>query len=304
MSIDKVVIVPRGIPGSGKTTWVLEQMEGYEDGTAVRLNNDDLSAMLYGKPFSFSEHSAETLADLRVTMLKSLLSQDHITDIYVDNTNLSMPTVRTLEKVAQQAGARFVVVDHFLNISVEEAIERDSKRERPVGETVVRQMHNKAKKLKPWNYLPPYNIEPYHNDPDLPPIVLVDIDGTLAIKHPDRDIHDYHLVHMDHPNEPVIRAVKALRQMDHKVILMSGRNEDCRDVTEAWIERNVGYGIPLHMRKSGDFRQDYIVKHELFQEHIAGKYRVLMSFDDRDQVVDLWRRKLGIPTFQVADGNF
>ena len=304
MSTDKVVIVPRGIPGSGKTTWVLEQMEGYEDGTAVRLNNDDLSAMLYGKPFSFSENSAETLADLRVTMLKSLLSQDHITDIYVDNTNLSMPTVRTLEKVAQQAGARFVVVDHFLDISVEEAIERDSKRERPVGESVVRSMHTKAKKLKPWNYLPPYKIEKYENDPDLPPVILVDIDGTLAIKHPDRDIHEYHKVHMDFPNEPVIRAVRALRQMDHKIILMSGRVEDCRDVTEAWIERNVGYGIPLYMRKSGDFRQDYIVKHELFQEHIAGKYRVLMSFDDRDQVVDLWRRKLGIPTFQVADGNF
>lgn len=304
MSTDKVVIVPRGIPGSGKTTWVLEQMEGYKDGTAVRLNNDDLSEMLYGKPFSFSENSAETLADLRVTMLKSLLSQDHITDIYVDNTNLSMPTVRTLEKVAQQAGARFVVVDHFLSVPLEIAIERDAQRERPVGESVVRSMHNKAKKLKPWNYLPPYKIEKYHNDPDLPPVILVDIDGTLAIKHPDRDIHEYHKVHMDFPNEPVIRAVKALLQMSHTVILMSGRNEDCRDVTEDWIERNLGYGIPLHMRKSGDFRQDYIVKHELFQEHIAGKYRVLMSFDDRDQVVDLWRRKLGIPTFQVADGNF
>ena len=305
--MDKVVIVPRGIPGSGKTTWVLDQLKGYEEGTAVRINNDDLSAMLYGRPwgdFFFNNNTRDALAALRVSMLRTLLAQEMITDIYIDNTNLAVPTVRTLEKVAQQAGARFVVVDDFLSVPLETAIERDAQRPRPVGSDVVRSMHNKAKKLKPWNYLPPYKIEKYHNDPDLPPVILVDIDGTLAIKHPDRDIHEYHKVHMDYPNEPVIRAVKALRQMDHKVILMSGRNEDCRAVTEAWIERNVGYGLPLHMRKSGDFRQDYIVKHELFQEHIAGKYRVLMSFDDRDQVVDLWRRKLGLPTFQVADGDF
>jgi hypothetical protein len=58
------------------------------------------------------------------------------------------------------------------------------------------------------------------------------------------------------------------------------------------------------MRAAGDQRPDYIVKNELFEEHVAGKYNILLSLDDRDSVVDLWRNKMGIPTFQVANGNF
>lgn len=302
---DKVVIVPRGIPGSGKTTWVKEQIDGYDDGTAVRINNDDLSAMLYGRPFAFSDYSSETLGALRISMLRTLLAQDHITDIYVDNTNLSVRSVSDLQKVALEAGARFVVVDHFLDIDVKEAISRDSHRERPVGEEVIRKMHKAAQRLKPWAYKDFPVIQPYDNDPSLPPIVLVDVDGTLAIKHPDRDVYDASKAHMDFPNIPVVTAIRALLLHDKNIVVMSGRSEDCRAETYDWLERNLGYwDFPLYMRKSGDMRPDWVVKHELFQEHIAGKHSVLAVFDDRDQVVNLWRRRLMLPTFQVADGDF
>lgn len=147
-------------------------------------------------------------------------------------------------------------------------------------------------------------IEPYDNDPTLPSIFIVDIDGTLALKHPDRDIYDYSKVHMDLPNLPVIKVVRAVRQMDGKVVLMSGRSDECRQQTKRWIEDHVGYGIPMFMRRQGDFRKDYIVKHELFQNHIAGRFHVTGVFDDRDQVIRLWRNHLMIPTFQVADGDF
>jgi predicted kinase len=303
----KTVIVPRGIPGSGKTTWVKDLLKDYEPGTAVRINNDDLAYMLYGRPwgdFFFSDASRDALQALRISMLKTLLAQEHVLDVFIDNTNLSVQTVRSLEKVTHQAGDRFVVVDHFLNIDVEEAIARDAKRDYVVGEEVIRKMHSNAKRLKPWKYLQDFKPEPYFFDLSLPEIVLCDIDGTLALKHPDRGTHDYHKVHLDYRNVPVVKTVQSLRAAGHKVILMSGRVEDCRAETKAWIETNVGIGFELFMRKSGDYRQDYIVKHELFQEHISGKYRVLMSLDDRDQVVNLWRNKLNIPTFQVANGDF
>lgn len=147
-------------------------------------------------------------------------------------------------------------------------------------------------------------IKPYDNDPSLMSIFIVDIDRTLALKHPDRDIYDYSKVHMDLPNLPVITVVRAIRQMNEKVVLMSGRREECRQQTKRWIEDHVGYGIPLFMRKQGDFRKDYIVKHELFQEHIAGRFHVSGVFDDRSSVVRLWRNHLMLPTFQVADGDF
>lgn len=304
--MDKVVIVPRGIPGSGKTTWVKNAITGYEEGTAVRINNDDLSAMLFQpwQGFFFSDISLKALADLRISMLRTLLSQEKISDIYIDNTNLSVRTVSDLEKVALEMGARFVVVDYFLEVDVEECIQRDALRPNPVGEEVIRKMHKYAEKLKPWNYKFSPDVEPYDNDPSLPSIIIVDIDGTLAHKHPDRDIYDATKVHMDIPNEPVVRAVRALLQMDNKVVLMSGRSNESYDQTKRWIEDHVGYGIPLFMRQAGDFRPDHIVKAELFNNHIAGRFHVLCVFDDRDQVVHLWRRRLGIPTFQVADGDF
>ena len=68
-------------------------------------------------------------------------------------------------------------------------------------------------------------IEPYDNDPSLMSIFIVDIDGTIALRHPDRDIYDYSKVHMDLPNIPVIKVVRSIRQMDGKVVLMSGRSE-------------------------------------------------------------------------------
>lgn len=304
---DKVVIVPRGIPGSGKTTWVSSAISGYEKGTAVRINNDDLVAMLLQpwQEYFFSDVVTNALADLRIAMLRVLLSQERISDIYIDNTNLSIRTVSDLEKVALEMGARFVVVDHFLNEDVEECIARDAKRERTVGEAVIRKMHKDAQRLKPWKYKDYPNIQPYDNDPNLPRIVLVDVDGTVAIKHPDRDVYDASKAHMDFPNIPVVTAVRALLLHGEKIVVMSGRSEDCRDETYDWLERNLGYwGFPLYMRKSGDTRPDWIVKHELFQEHIAGKHSVLAVFDDRDQVVNLWRRRLMLPTFQVADGDF
>lgn len=148
-------------------------------------------------------------------------------------------------------------------------------------------------------------ILPYPNDDEtLDRIVIVDIDGTVALKHPDRDIHDYHMVHLDLPNLPVIKTVQALMNERHKVIFVTGRKDDCREETRMWLSKYFGTRYKLFMRKSGDNRPDWVVKYEIFQEHIQDQYRVLCVFDDRDQVVHLWRRLLKIPTFQVADGDF
>jgi hypothetical protein len=58
------------------------------------------------------------------------------------------------------------------------------------------------------------------------------------------------------------------------------------------------------MRRAGDRRKDTVVKREIYERHIAGHYTVRVVFDDRDQVVRLWRDELNLPCFQVAWGNF
>lgn len=301
----KKVIIPRGLPGSGKSTWVKEQLATHPAGTAVRLNNDDLSMMLYNELWGnfFNNASKELLHHLRLAMLKTFLAQEYITHIYVDNTNLARATVKALQDVTLLAGAEFVVVDTFLDVPIEECIERDSKRDRVVGGDVIRKMAGQLKGIKPWAVPESPVIEKYHNDPKLPEVIICDIDGTIALMN-GRGPYEFDKVHTDVPNSPVSSLIDILDNLDHKVIFLSGRGEESRAETTGWLWYHLGFKPELHMRAAGDMRPDWIIKHELFQEHVAGKYSVWFVLDDRDQVVDLWRRKLGLPTFQVADGDF
>jgi hypothetical protein len=58
------------------------------------------------------------------------------------------------------------------------------------------------------------------------------------------------------------------------------------------------------MRRTGDRRKDSKVKREMYERTVPGTYDVLLVLDDRNQVVDMWRKELGLPCFQVDYGNF
>jgi hypothetical protein len=160
------------------------------------------------------------------------------------------------------------------------------------------------------NSLKDGNWLPYDNPTDLPRIVLVDLDGTVALKDRadgSRGWHEYERVGEDLPNYPVIAMVNLLRSSQHAdIVFMSGRKDYCREQTRKWLADRIGVwakDVPLHMRSSKDNRSDDIVKHELFDEHIRGKYHVVGVFDDRDRVVAMWRA-IGLQVYQVAPGAF
>lgn len=296
------VVVLRGLPASGKST-VSKHVVAGAAGRAVRINNDDINTMFFGRAFGgFDSDVAGLLRKVRINLLKAALSQPDVKLVIVDNTNLSVRTVKELEHVARMFNAEFIVEDHFLQVDVETCVARDAKRETPVGRDVIHRMFKQASGLKPYrsDFI---HVEPYHNDESLPHVVIVDVDGTLALMG-ERKPYDWGLVHLDKPNTPVVNLVKSLRNDGHEVIIMSGRDEVCRDATQAFLDEHVGEGLVLHMRGNKDGRQDYVVKHELFQEHIADKYHVKFVLDDRDQVIKLWRDGLQVPVFQVADGDF
>jgi hypothetical protein len=134
--------------------------------------------------------------------------------------------------------------------------------------------------------------------------VLVDIDGTLALRTGDRSPYDWDRVGEDEPNPPVIELVRTIRAADqHRIILMSGRDESCRRQTEMWLDAQLVPFDELHMRTEKDNRKDSIVKEELYRRHVEGRYEVAFVIDDRNQVVAMWRG-LGLSCFQVAEGNF
>ncbi len=132
---------------------------------------------------------------------------------------------------------------------------------------------------------------------------IFDIDGTLALKC-DRSPFDYTKVSNDLPNIPVITTLRVIYKGCYEIIITSGREDSCEADTREWLERHLGLkGFKLFMRKTGDMRNDAIVKQEIFDTHIRPHYNVVAVFDDRNRVVDKWR-EMGIPCFQVAEGDF
>jgi hypothetical protein len=177
----------------------------------------------------------------------------------------------------------------------------------PVGEDVIRDMHRRYLAGRPVP-LPvpapdPGGPQRYEPPPDRPAAVLVDIDGTVALMG-GRSPYDESRVGQDTPHEPVIAAVRAMHAAGYRVVYCTGRSDGCRAETAGWLDRHVGVPYEaLHMRAAGDGRRDAAVKADIFDRHVRHAYRVLGVFDDRAQVVRMWRA-LGLTVFQVDDGNF
>jgi len=146
--------------------------------------------------------------------------------------------------------------------------------------------------------------------------IICDLDGTLALKHDGRSWYDASTSDLDNPNKPVLALLRFVQEanwhglnteQDCQIIFLSGRQEKDREPTEKFLEKHRLNRYPLFMRTTDDFRNDTIIKKELYEENIKGNYEILFVLDDRNSekspVVDMWR-ELGLACFQVADGNF
>ncbi|HET7035986.1 MAG TPA: hypothetical protein VFI42_09930 [Thermomicrobiaceae bacterium] len=142
-----------------------------------------------------------------------------------------------------------------------------------------------------------------NTDVPLPRAIIVDLDGTLALL-TQRGPYDYLRCHLDVVNEPVKQVVVAYRACFGKILIISGREDVARQMTAAWLERHELPFDGLFLRRRGDRRRDTVLKREIFEREIAGRYRIDFVLDDRDQVVAMWREELGLTCFQVAPGNF
>ncbi|MEU9175489.1 AAA family ATPase [Streptomyces sp. NPDC048550] len=302
-----VVHVMTGLPASGKTT-AARALQAEAAGRMRRVNLDDLRAMLdlpdpeRGRSY---RHEQTVLAVQDAAVRAAV---DDGFDVVVDNTHLTSHIPKRL-KAAVAGRATFVVHD-FTDVPVEECLRRDAARERPVGEEIIRILDDKRRNAKKggWRLTAEWlndqpTVEPYVADPALPSAVMCDIDGTLALTG-DRSPYDFSRCGIDVLNEPVRYALDAFRRADgDTIVLLSGRGEEHRPQTEAWLQRHEVPYDELWMRPLGDTRRDDVVKAELFDAHVRHRYAVRVSLDDRDRVVAVWRR-MGLATWQVNYGDF
>jgi beta-phosphoglucomutase-like phosphatase (HAD superfamily) len=141
------------------------------------------------------------------------------------------------------------------------------------------------------------------------PIVIVDMDGTLAdvrhrlhyIKGPGKkDWKRFFQAQVhDRPFSAIAQRIRALAG-DHEVVIVTGRPEEYRSGTEAWLRK---FRIPfscIYMRPAGDHRPDYVVKGEILKK--IGPERVALAFEDRQPVCEVYRHA-GVRVVAVNHGE-
>ena len=134
----------------------------------------------------------------------------------------------------------------------------------------------------------------------MPRAYIFDIDGTLADKG-QRSPYDWYKVGEDEPRDEVVAILHTLAK-DHNIIIFTGRDGVCKPETLSWLKyHDIDYQ-EFHIRPEGNIEKDTIVKKAMF-EKVKDKYAIMGVFDDRNQVVEMWR-DMGLQCYQVNYGDF
>ncbi|WP_454957330.1 phosphatase domain-containing protein [Capnocytophaga sputigena] len=295
-----------GAPGSGKSTFARYFLRTEDNW--IRVNRDDFRLMQFGDSLMIPFYE-ERISKMVEASVLTLLKSD--TNVIIDATNTSLRTIQDMiHTYTEYADISFKVFD----LPVDELVKRCDKRYEETGKfisksVVERNVANLKHTLEKFDFAPiPRKVQVATTsyatqDKNLPKAVICDLDGTLSLLN-GRDPYNAATCDNDLLNEPVAAALKMAKQQGYQVILLSGREDKFREPTVRFLDKHqIGYDLLL-MRTSNDFRKDNIIKRELFEGEIQGKYFVEFLLDDRNQVVDMWRKDLHLPCFQVNYGDF
>jgi len=294
------VIILKGLPGSGKSTWAKTYCE--KNTNYIRVNRDDLRNMRgkYWLPKQEKLITAFEMSCIRESLIRGfsvIVDATNFNPTYFNKLKTNIETISSEFKVLCPDSEDIKIETKFFDTPLKECIKRDMARPNSVGEKVIREMYDK--------YLKP-KTETIKQNPKLKPAIIVDLDGTLAI-HNGRNPFEYDKCDTDLVNKPVSMIVKKfLLKGGWKIIYLSGREDSCKDKSIQWLKENNLWDetrCKVFMRKTGDFRKDSVVKKEIFENNIKDVYYIDFILDDRNQVVKMWR-ELGLTCLQVAEGDF
>ncbi len=136
------LFILQGLPASGKSTFAKQKAK--EEKNTIIINRDKIREMLKGvySEFPFGSNMENLVTKIEDHALQSALLQGY--NVISDNTNFrfnkgkASHIVRTLAPVVD---VEFEFI--MFNTDVKECLERDSKREFPVGKKVITDMYFK-----------------------------------------------------------------------------------------------------------------------------------------------------------------
>ena len=136
------------------------------------------------------------------------------------------------------------------------------------------------------------NIERKEKPPvkfNLPSAIIVDIDGTLAIRG-ERGIYEFEKCAVDTVCQEVKQILEMIKnQMEVKILIMTGREAIHRGTTERWLLTNAVPYDTLYMRSAWDGNKGHVIKKQLYETFIKDKFNVLFVMEDEKYAIQMWK---------------
>ncbi len=300
----KKIILTVGCPGSGKSTWAREfiaKNPGY-----FNVNRDDYRQSIMGHEerdeYKYTKKKEGIVTCMQFDVAKGILyGGDSVKGVIISDTNLNPERRLAWETFAKEHNWK--VEYKVFDVPWTELVKRNNRRgPKAVPIDVLRSMYGHMRTF--------LGLPVYKGTPGQPKAVIFDVDGTLA-KMVDRSPYDLEKCDTDIINPMVVELSKMYDKQGYQIIVVSGRECGTEEdpmkyyrMTRKWVEDFAQ--VPLVMqcqRVQGDDRKDDVVKEEIFWEKIAPHFDVKLAVDDRQNVVEMWRR-IGVECWQVAFGDF
>jgi predicted kinase len=132
------ILVLQGLPASGKSTFAKTLTQTNKNW--IRVNRDDIRTMFN---FEWNNYYEELVRQIELDMVKTIIGRGF--SVVIDDTNLSTVTCDKWKETAKQLNCP--ITFRFFHIDLKEALQRDSKRQNPVGETIIMSLYTKYLKL-------------------------------------------------------------------------------------------------------------------------------------------------------------
>lgn len=313
----KKCIITVGCSASGKSTFANNFLENTGD-VWMKIERDNIRECLL-----MDKYPNINFTETNIWQYWKFKWEDEVTEIFdgqildcynhdesiiISDTNLNQDRRGVLISKMQELGYDVEVKIFGEDLTLEELWKRDLYRKNSVGHQVIAKQYQQFRKE-----FPRYKLKDTFSPQSA---IIFDVDGTLANMNGNRSPYEWDKVNLDVPNWVVINSLVAQYFDGYKIIIMSGRDSVCRKLTEDWLKYYLGIAsdnishhathIPiefdLYMRPENDQRSDVLVKHDLFMEHVDGKYQVKAVFDDRPKVVRLWQ-DMGFDVIQCGNQN-